>query len=316
MENPPLETVEFEGWNDCLRLSNSDTELIVTTQIGPRIIRYGAIGGPNAFHVIPETRGKTSGDSWLPYGGHRLWLAPEASPRSYYPDNSPIGSQSFANGTLTIANPPETTTQIAKEMQITLTPRGTAARVIHKVTNHGIWPVTLAAWGLTIVANGGRVILPQEPFVAHKDDLLPARPLVLWKFTDMADPRWRWGRKCISLRQDDALATPQKVGAYSEQGWAAHITPDQAFIKWIDVAPGGPAALTDQGCNFETYTAGPFQELETLGPLVTLEPGQSTSHAEYWFLAPTGQIADNDDSLNRDLLPLVQQAESAIDVLR
>lgn len=316
MDTPTLNTVEFAGWNDCLRLSNGDAEVIVTTEVGPRIIRYAKVSGPNAFHVIPETEGQSGGDSWLPYGGHRLWLAPEAMPRSYFPDNSSIGSHSFASGTLTIANPPESTTQIAKEMQITLAARGTAARIVHKVTNHGFWPVTLAPWGLTIVANGGRVILPQEPFVAHKDDLLPARPLVLWKFTDMADARWRWGSKYISLRQDNNTAAPQKVGVFSARGWAAHITPNQAFVKWISVAPGGPAAMTDQGCNFETYTAGPFQELETLGPLATLEPGQSVSHTEYWHLTPTKQIADDDDSLDRDLLPLVRQAEDAIKILR
>jgi hypothetical protein len=312
MENPTLETIEFEGWMDCLRLSNGDAEIVVTTQIGPRILRYGLPDGPNAFQVIPKTRGQAGGDAWLPYGGHRLWAAPEAAPRSYFPDNVPVGSYSYTDGTLSIANPPEHTTGIAKEIQITLAPQGTAARMTHKITNHGIWPVTLAPWALSIVANGGRVVLPQEPFVSHDDDLLPARPLVLWKFTEMGDPRWRWGSKYITLRQDDALATPQKVGGYSPLGWAAHLLPRQAFVVLIDVAPGGPAVLTDQGCSFETYTEGPFQELETLGPLVTLEPGQSTEHPEYWFLAPTDEIADEDDALDTGLLPVVAAARSAV----
>lgn len=316
MTTPTLETVEFEGWKDCLRLSNGDAELVVTTQVGPRIIRYGRPEGPNAFHVIPETRGQSGGDTWLPYGGHRLWVAPEALPRSYYPDTGRIGSHAFTDGTLVVSNPAESTTGIAKEMQITLASQGTAARVVHKVTNHGLWPVTLAPWALSIVANGGRTVLPQEPFVSHDDDLLPARPLILWKFTEMADPRWRWGSKYITLRQDDSLATPQKVGAYNEQGWAAHLLPSQAFVILIDVAPGGPAVLTDQGSNFETYTEGPFQELETLGPLVTLAPGQSAEHPEYWYLAPTPAIAGSDAALDADLQPIVDQARNAAAAFR
>ena len=316
MENTTLETVEFEGWPDCLRLSNGDAELVVTTRIGPRILRYGLPGGPNAFHVIPATRGQTGGNSWRPYGGHRLWLAPEAQPRSYFPDNDPVGSHAFTGGTLSVANPVEHTTGVAKEMRITLAPTGAAARVVHKLTNHGPWPITLAPWGLSIVAGGGRVVLPQEPFVSHDDDLLPARPLVLWKFTEMGDPRWRWGDKYLSLRQEDGMTTPQKVGTYNAQGWAAHLLPDQAFVVLIDVAPGGPAALTDQGSNFETYTEGPFQEMETLGPLVTLEPGQSAEHSEYWFLAPTGEIADTDAALDAGLTPIVETAKSAVAALR
>lgn len=316
MTTPTLDNVEFEGWQDCLRLSNGEAEIVVTTQIGPRIMRYGLRGAPNAFQVIPKTRGQSGGDTWLPYGGHRLWVAPEALPRSYYPDTGPIGSHAYDGGTLSIANPTEKTTGIAKEMQITLAPQGTAARVIHKVTNHGPWPITLAPWGLSIVANGGRVVLPQEPFVSHDDDLAPARPLILWKFTEMADPRWRWGSRYLTLRQEDGLPTPQKVGAYNAQGWAAHLLPNQAFIILIDVAPGGPAVLPDQGSNFETYTEGPFQELETLGPLVTLEPGQFAEHPEYWFLAPTGEIADTDTALDAGLMPIVQQAKAAVAAFR
>lgn len=308
------DTIEFEGWKDCLRLGNGDAEIVVTTAFGPRIIRYGLPDGPNAFQVIPETRGQIGGpDKWLPYGGHRLWIAPESMPRSYFPDNGPVGSATVEDGTVVVANPPESTTQIAKELRVTLAPKGAAARVVHTLTNHGVWPVTLAAWALSIVANGGREILPQEPFVSHDDELLPARPLVLWKFTDMADPRWRWGTKYLSLRQDDTPDDkPQKVGAYNAQGWAAHLTSTQAFVKHIEPAPGGPAVLADQGCNFEIYTDGPFQELETLGPLVTLEPGQSVSHVEHWFLAPSNAIADEDAALDAALLPLVTQSRQEI----
>lgn len=305
------DTIEFEGWKDCLRLRNGDAELVVTTAFGPRIIRYGLTDGPNAFQIIPETRGQTGGDKWLPYGGHRLWFAPEVMP--YYPDNGPVGSATVEGDTLIVANPPETTTGVAKEIRLTLAAQGTAVHVVHTLTNHGSEPITLAPWALSIVANGGRVVLPQEPFVSHDDDLLPARPLVLWKFTDMADSRWRWGKKYLSLRQDDLPDdNPQKVGAYNAQGWAAHLTPTQAFLIHIDVAPGGPAALVDQGCNFETYTDGPFQELETLGPLVTLEPGQSVSHAEHWFLAPCDAIADDDAALDAALLPRVEQSKREI----
>lgn len=305
------DTLEFEGWKDCLRLRNGDAELVVTTAFGPRIIRYGLTGGPNVFQVIPETHGQTGGDKWLPYGGHRLWFAPEVMP--YYPDNGPVASATVENDTLIVANPPEATTGIAKEIRLTLAAQGTAVRVAHTLTNHASQPVTLAPWALSIVANGGRVVLPQEPFVSHDDDLLPARPLVLWKFTDMADSRWRWGKKYLSLRQDDLPDdNPQKVGAYNAQGWAAHLTPTQAFLIHIAPAPGGPAVLADQGCNFETYTDGPFQELETLGPLVTLAPGQSVSHVEHWFLAPCEDIADEDEALDADLLPLVSQSRREI----
>ncbi len=309
MTTPTLETTRFEGW-DAIRLSNGDAEVVVTTSAGPRLIRYGLTGGPNAFHVIPETRGQSGGDTWMPYGGHRLWHAPEVSPRSYHPDTGAYGMPTLEDGTLKVVSPTEGTTGIAKEMHVTLAPSGAAVRVEHRLTNHNVWPVTLSVWALSIVANGGRVVLPQEPFVSHDDELAPARPLVLWPFTDMADPRWRWGRKFLSLRQAGAEGNPQKVGAFNAQGWAAHLTDAQAFVLRIPPTPGGPSALPDMGSNFETYTDGPFQELETLGPLTALEPGASASHTEFWFLAPSAPIADTDEALEAALLLLVAEART------
>ena len=306
-----MENITYEGWPGCVRLHNGAAELVVTTAFGPRVIHYGRPGGPNAFHVIPETRGKIESGKWFPYGGHRLWHAPEVMPRTYQADNEQVGTVEMQGDTLVVGNH-EAASGIAREMRITLAPQGTAVKVEHRLTNHNLWAVSLAVWALSIVANGGRAVIPQEPFVSHDDDLTPARPLVLWKFTDMADPRWRWGRKYLTLRQaGDVQGNPQKVGAYNAQGWAAHLTPQQAFIVLTDVASGGPSVLPDDGCNIETYTDGPFQELETLGPLRTLEPGQTASHTEYWFTAPADDTADTDDALDATLVPLVAQAREA-----
>ena len=310
MATPTLETTQFEGW-DSVRLSNGDAEVIVTTAIGPRIIRYGLLGGPNAFQVIPETLGQTGGAEWTPYGGHRLWHAPEVKPRSYHPDNEPYPMPTLEGGTLKVAYGTEDTTGIAREMRVTLAPSGPAARVEHILTNHTVWPVTLAPWALSIVAGGGRVVLPQEPFVSHDDELAPARPLILWKFTDMADPRWRWGTKYVTLMQRDDLGTAQKVGVCNAQGWGAHLTDTQAFIVSITSSPGSPANLADMGSNFEAFTKGPFQELETLGPLTTLAPGESVLHTENWYLGKLLGPTDTDTGLDTMLLPIVRAAQAA-----
>ena len=305
-----LETVQYEGW-DAVRLANGDAELVVTKAVGPRIIHYGLTGGPNAFQVIPETRGQTGGDAWVPYGGHRLWIAPEVMPRSYFPDTGVYGTPIMDGDTLVLTSPVESTTGIQKTMRVTLAASGSAVTVEHTLTNHNVWAVSLSVWALSIVASGGKVVLPQEPFVPHGDELLPARPLVLWKFTDMADPRWRWGTKYITLAAHENLDTPQKVGLYNAGGWGAHLTDTQAFVLAIKPAPGGPGALPDMGCNFETFTKGAFQELETLGPLVTLQPGESATHTEQWFLGTLSGPTDTDDALDAALLPIVQAAQAA-----
>lgn len=308
------ETISYHGWDNCLRLASPHTEIVVSTQFGPRILHYGLTDGPNAFALCPAlSQPLPDGTEWKPYGGHRLWLAPEQRPRSYFPDNSPVGVVRMEGDTLRLSNPPEDSTGFQKEMRVTLSADSAAVRVMHSITNHTLWPVSVSAWALSIVANGGWVVLPQEPYVSHDDNLEPARPLVMWKFTEMGDPRWRWGTKYITLRQDDQpTGRPQKVGVFSTAGWAAHLTAQQAFVVHIPVVPGGPASFPDYGSSFETYTDGPFQELETLSPLQVLASGQALQHTEDWFLAPIQDLPDTDAALDARLLPIVAQARQAI----
>jgi hypothetical protein len=55
----------------------------------------------------------------------------------------------------------------------------------------------------------------------------------------------------------------------------------------------------------ETYTAGTFVELETLGPLVPVEAGAAATHEERWFLFKDVADAPDDATLERSLAPLV-----------
>jgi len=85
-----MEKINYQGWPNCYRLFNECIELIATTDIGPRIIRFGFVGQQNEFAEFAHMIGRTGGNEWRGYGGHRLWHAPEAQPRSYIPDNEPI----------------------------------------------------------------------------------------------------------------------------------------------------------------------------------------------------------------------------------
>ena len=78
-----IETIAYGGWDNCLRLSNDKIEIVITLDVGPRLIRLGFPGGPNHFKEFPETLGQTGGTEWNSYGGHRLWHAPEQMPRTY-----------------------------------------------------------------------------------------------------------------------------------------------------------------------------------------------------------------------------------------
>ncbi|MDP8214012.1 MAG: hypothetical protein RAO92_03640 [Candidatus Euphemobacter frigidus] len=78
-----IEKFTCGGWKNCLRLTNGLVEVVVTTDVGPRVIRYGFSDAPNMFCEVEKDRGRIGGDEWRMYGGHRLWHSPEDNPRTY-----------------------------------------------------------------------------------------------------------------------------------------------------------------------------------------------------------------------------------------
>ena len=242
---------------------------LATTQVGPRIIRLGFVGAENEFAIYPEQCGQTGGDTWRSYGGHRMWHAPEARPRTTVPDNHPISWWQDAEW-LVLQALTEVPTGIRKEIRVRLDADRNHLQVVHKLTNLGLWTVALAPWALSVMAPGGRLIVPQEPFQSHSSHLLPVRPLVLWGYTDMSD--------LVSLgppfhpdEPGPAAESPQKFGTRNTLGWAACQNQDRLFLKRFPYDPC--ATYADLGCNAEFFTNQRMLERESRGPLVALEPG-------------------------------------------
>ena len=296
------EKVNYAGWPNCIRLSNAQVELIATTDVGPRIIRFGFLGGSNILHENHQQIGKVGGDDWRSYGGHRLWQAPEDLKRTYAPDNSPVAN-TWDGSSLKLTQQTDAA-GLGKEIEITLDPQQKRVSLLHRLTNRNKTTVELGAWALTVMAAGGRGIFPQEPYRAHSESLLPVRTIAFWSYTDMQDPRWIWGTRYIQLRQDTSSKVAQKFGIRNTLGWAAYFLDGVTFIKRF---PFDPTALyPDMNCNFEAFTNDEILEMETLGPMTKLEPGASVGHAEEWFLF-RANVAEEESSIDRQLLPLVQQ---------
>lgn len=305
MNQPLLKPVSYGGWKNCLQLSNGTVELIVTLDVGPRVIRFGTVGGPNLFKEFPEQLGKTSGSEWLSFGGHRLWHAPEVYPRTYAPDFDPVGHR-WDGTTLSLIQKVEPTTGLRKEIDIRL--KADRVELNHRLVNQNLWAIEASPWCLTVMAPGGRAIAPQEEFIPHPDRFAPARPLVLWHFTRMDDPRYTWGDRLIQFRQDEAQPSKQKFGLGNQQGWAAYHLGRQLFVKTFDWFAG--KTYPDLGCNCEFFTMPGFLEVETLGPLAAIEPGQAVDHRETWFLFDQVSLPEEEKSLLTTLDPYLKVVRS------
>ena len=302
------ENASFGGVTTNIRISNADIDLILATEYGPRIVRFAPAGSDadaNLFGVVPDVNVKSDLGQWNIRGGHRLWHAPEGKPRSYVPDNDPV-TVVREGDTVKLVQPIEKATGIQKEIWVTLDPMGPHAVILHKLTNKGLFPIEIACWAMSVMNKNGLAIVPQEPYQSHDDALSPVRPMVLWPYTNLQDPRWTIGRKYVTLRQDPNIAESQKLGVMNRQGWAAYFLNGSLFLKRF--AFNADKTYPDYGCNNEIYTDGGFLELETLGPLEKVQPGESITHREDWWLYKKQTPGNGEAGLAAMLHPLLEKS--------
>ncbi len=296
----------YGGWRQVHRIGNDHLDMVVVSEIGPRIMYLGLSGGHNLFRNVDQELGRTGDAQFRLYGGQRVWAAPENADVTYYPDNVPAEFRQVTERVFEVTAPVETTTGLQKQMRIELAPDRPAAVVRHTISNHGAAARELAPWALSVMNLYGTAVVPLPAFGSHAENLVPVSPLVLWAYTDLTDPRWTIGSRYILLQQDPLAGQPQKLGLQVSQGWAAYVLDSTLFVKTFRHDRSG--AYPDFGCNTELFTDSRMLEVESLGPLTTVAPGAAVTQTEGWHLFGGVPTPADDRDVEDYVLPHVTAA--------
>jgi len=275
------EKIEWNGWPNCYQVANDEVDLIVTGDIGPRVMRYGFRGGQNLFKVYDSQAGKSGEEKWQLRGGHRIWVAPEDWKLTYATDNAPV-EVITGDGTITATSPVEPETGLRKQITVTLAETGTDVRVLHRIQNTLPFPIQFAPWAVTMFPESGVGVTGFPPRRPHAEVLAPSNPLIMWAFTDLRDKRWTFLEKYLVLRQDPNEKAHTKLGHFNPNTWGAYFLNGDMFLKRFDAPESRD--YPDMGCSFEAFACSHMLELETLGPIRTVNPGEWLDHVEKWSL--------------------------------
>ena len=301
-----VEKMEYKGWRNCYRVSNGEIELVITSDVGPRVMRFGFVGGQNLFKEFADQLGGTREEKHQLRGGDRVWKAPEDPIATWAPDNVPVDITVTANGLIARA-PVEPLTSLQKEIEVRMAASGTEVTVVHRITNRSLFALEYSVWALTMMAPGGIAISGFPPRGWHPANLEATNPLVMWAYTNLSDKRWAFTKKYLTLKQDPANSEAQKLGMFNTDTWGAYILNGEAFIKRAHANSGEP--YPDFGCSFETFTNNEFLELETLGPLTKVAPGKTSEQVEHWSLHRGVVLsAPTDEAIDAAILPLLHPA--------
>jgi len=281
-----IKEIQFENFGKCIEISNGKSDVVITTEIGPRIIRAGLVGKENVMFndlyrtnitwdkTMDEHFGK--GSKWINYGGHRLWVSPEAMPNTYFPDDKPVKVEFIENGALFIQQE-QTMNGVACSYSVTMSDEGEIT-VAHYVKNISNAEKRLSPWAITVLNKGGLEIMPNNDL---ETGLLPNRRIVAWPYTNLADERLYLGKDFITLQQDN-IDQAFKLGLDLHKGTSIYAYKDTVFVKKYEHKKD--CEYDDFGVSFETYTNANILEMETIGTVHYLKPGETATHIEKWYL--------------------------------
>lgn len=294
----------FHGWKS-LTLGTAYARLDVVPELGGKIMGYELRGAQILWHdvkkegYVEKEQGYGWGQKFFNPGGAKVWPAPQGwSGKDEWPgppdnvlDGSPYEGV-FADSTITVTGPKddgEGRTGLQYKHTYSLVPSSSVAKLNLSMTNVVSRPVTWGLWHLATVPVD-RNFTVYAP--VNKRD---------WHviFGEKNNPQWLGVENGLFRAKYDKKVG--KVGMKVREGWAAWHDEenDVVFVMFFPVKKG--AKYPDSGSNFEIWTSGagtiqvngkdvPSEyspdtanmELEVMGPLTRLAPGESATLDVTW----------------------------------
>lgn len=287
-----IERAGFAGWEQTWLLRNERVEVRVVADVGPRVLDLRVRGGANLFYVREAELGGRGEPVWRMRGGWRLWIAPERPGTTYALDNAPCTVTRETPATLVVTGPPQPAASVRKTVRLTIDGERPRVVVESRVANVGDAPVTFAPWTLAALRPGGRAFVPLDVGPPEAFDAI--RRVILWSYARLDDPRHRFGDALVAIEHQEVANGPtpilvapgrtsdeSKIGVDTTAGWAAYLRGTTLLVTRAIVEPGPRA---DGGATIEVYSSRAFLELEHLGTLREVRPGDEAVLREDWWV--------------------------------
>jgi hypothetical protein len=278
------QVITFHGYPDAIELRNDVARVVLAPSSGGRVLEY-SLQGENALYLEEAETGKPhdpQGPASMTAG--RFDIGPEKT----IPSHPLLWSGKWTgevlgprSARLTSRNDPATGTQLVREFR--LADSGTRLECQQTIKNVSKQPTEWCHWSRTFARGNGICLIPltspsrfPNSYVMYEDgDRINIRP---------NDPHIRIRDGFLEIF--DVPRQP-KLGMDSYAGWFAYLTRSNLlFIKrfpvYKDRVYNEAAGLTIS----IWYPQDLRVELEPIGPRERLEPGQSASFTEEWFLTP------------------------------
>jgi hypothetical protein len=280
-----VERISYHGWSDCYRIANAQVEAVIVPAIG-RVMQLRLVGeSSGAFWENRALDGQlhdAASNDWINFGGDKCWPAPQEhwtgqQGRDWPPpeafDARPVEAVARARGVIaTSPLDPDFGIQVVRCVELDAgQPIMRIRTEYRKLHGHA---VRVGIWTVTQMQEPERVciLLPSKSkFTSGYVRLLAAEPADL-KIDGRLLSLGRHARKHAKIGSDA-----------NSMAWVGH-----NCVVRIDAQSGG-GEYPDGGCVTEVYTNPDplkYVELETLGPLATMNAGDRIEETTVYTVTP------------------------------
>ena len=280
-----VERISWHGWADCCLIANGRVEAVVVPAIG-RVMQLRLKGeAEGAFWANRALDGQlhdAASSEWMNFGGDKCWPAPQSAwpqhqgrdwppPVAY--DALPVAAVVVERGVV-LTSPVDPGYGIQVVRHVELDAGKPIMRIATQFRKLSGGAVRVGVWSITQMSDPERVCIQlpaTSKFASGYVRLLEAEPADL-----------KTDGRLLSLRRHARQQV--KVGSDgSSMAWLG-----KNCVVRIDTGIR-PGDYPDGGCVTEVYTnPDPLQyvELETLGPLTTMNPGDRIEQITIYSVSP------------------------------
>jgi hypothetical protein len=277
--------VEFHGYSDCIRIENEVARVTLGHHCGGRVLEYSR-DGENVLYLDPDQAGWTPapGASEIDPWGGRFDIGPEvtlpAHPALWL---GPWSAEVDSAGAARLISLADTATGAQLIREFRLDPVSSRLSCTQTIVNVSAEERALYHWSRTIAKGGGICVIPVTSPSRFPNGYVMYGPGATIDYRP-ADPNIRVRDGFLEI-----LDTPRYPKLCMDTGtdWFAYLLPSNwLFVKryrsyrdrrYTDIT-GATVSIwynEDRQC-----------ELEPIGPEERLQPGQSASFREDWWILP------------------------------
>lgn len=280
----------YHGWPDCYLIANGCIEAIVVPAIG-RVMQLRLMGAADGafwenraldgqLHA-PDSDQADPGE-WINFGGDKCWPAPQSDwlrqqDRDWPPpaafDSRPAEAVALERGVM-LTTPVDPAFGIQVIRYVELVAEAPVMRIRTEYRKVSGSAVTVGVWTVTQMQE------PERVFIRPKEDSKIPGGFV--RLIDVEPEGLRIEDDLLSLLRHPLKYTKIGTDAVS-MVWVG-----PRLVVRID-AEDGPDEFPDGGCVTEVYTNPdpfPYVELETLGPLATMNAGDRIERTATYTILP------------------------------